>query len=302
MDYLEAQRRRAVELRDEVFRDIGGGLFLGKERDFVLRNPALNLWGGVRDDAMHYFAANDIAWWKGADAEPTGHLLSSQVACLNHLYPIRQRQDLATRVLQHLDATIEEAERLDTGFVEFEYIGTRRYLKERSFTRGANCTSIDAVMIGRTGVGARKLFLIEWKYTESYKVEDKYVPERARVYDELIAGADGPFIPGVAASGLYFEPFYQMMRQTLLAKLFEANRERDCDECVNVHVIPEGNSALKETITSAALSGVDIHDAWRRILKVPAKYVVTDPALMLGATADLPDTRSWLTYVGRRYW
>ena len=52
---------------------------------------ALNLWAGIREDALGYFEANRISWWKGAQDRPTGHLLSSQIACVNQLYPLRQR-------------------------------------------------------------------------------------------------------------------------------------------------------------------------------------------------------------------
>jgi hypothetical protein len=69
MSYREDQRRRAVSTREALFKDPGTGLFFGKERDFVLKDPSLNLWAGIRDDAKHYFSTNRIAWWKGT---PTG--------------------------------------------------------------------------------------------------------------------------------------------------------------------------------------------------------------------------------------
>jgi hypothetical protein len=144
MSYREDQRRRAVSSRDALFKDPGTGLFFGKQRDFVLKDPSLNLWAGIRDDAKHYFSTNRIAWWKGSEADPTGHLLSSQVACVNHLYWLRQRRDLATAVLKGIEPTICDALPIDTGYVAFEYIGSRQYLKEPAFTRGANCTSVDA--------------------------------------------------------------------------------------------------------------------------------------------------------------
>lgn len=96
MSYREDQRRKAVQIRDALFRDPGSGVFYGKERDFVLKDPSLNLWDGVREDAKEYFKQCSIPWWKGSTDDPTGHLLSSQVACLNHLYYARQRKDIAT--------------------------------------------------------------------------------------------------------------------------------------------------------------------------------------------------------------
>ena len=94
MSYRENERKKAIMIRDTLFRDPGAGLFSKRERDFVLQNPTLNLWAGVRDDAIQYFEENRISWWMGDNKnEPTGHLLSSQVACINHLYFLQQRKD-----------------------------------------------------------------------------------------------------------------------------------------------------------------------------------------------------------------
>jgi Restriction Endonuclease associating with ARP/Domain of unknown function (DUF3470) len=131
------------------------------------------------------------------------------------MYLLRQRPDLAKAVLRAIDPEVVEAEIVDDGYVEFEFIGARQYLTERASSRGANCTSVDAFMIGRTAHDARRAFLMEWKYTEAYRREDKYIPERARVYDDLVTAEDSPF-KQVEPRALYFEPFYQMMRQTLL--------------------------------------------------------------------------------------
>jgi len=302
MNYREEQRKRAVSTRDDLFKDPGAGLFFGKARDFVLKDPSLNLWAGIRDDAKEHFASNGIAWWKSTEAEPTGHLLSSQVACVNHLYPLRQRGDVATSVLRHIEPTIVEALPVGDGFVDFEYIGSRQYLKEPAFTRGANCTSVDAVMRGMTADKAVILLLIEWKYTESYSPVNRYIPQRSEVYDPLISSMDGPIVKDVTPQALYYEPFYQMMRQTLLAWQFEKHSELGCTSCLNVHVIPNGNKVLKKTITSPGLHGADIHKAWRTILKAPEKYVVIDPEEMLRPAYELPDTKSWLSYLEARYW
>jgi len=214
MTYRERERKKAISIRDSMFKDPGSGFFLGKERDFVLNELALNLWKGIREDAREYFKKNQIPWWQGDRDGPTGHLLSSQVACLNHLYYLRQRKDLATAVLKGIDPAVTEAVMVDDGMVEFEFIGEHNYLGEKSHTRGANSTSIDAVMIGKSG-RQKKFFLIEWKYTEDYGFESKYIAERSSVYDKLITAKDSPFVD-IQVEALYYEPFYQLMRQTLL--------------------------------------------------------------------------------------
>jgi hypothetical protein len=301
MNYRETQRQKAVQMRDEIFKDPGSGIFNGQERNFVLQEPSLNLWEGIREDAKLYFKEHHIPWWHGRKDDPTGHLLSSQVACLNHLYFVRQRKDVATALLKQIDPNITEALKVDNGFVEFEYIGEKQYLKEKSFTRGANCTSIDAVMLGESFLGKKTLFLIEWKYTEFYARENLYIPERARVYDSNISQPDGPFVAGIDPRFFYFEPFYQMMRQTLLGWLFVNNRELDCDNYINVHVLPSENIELKKNITSPNFNGQDIHEAWKNVLKDPGLYFPIDPASLIKSAAHLVDVQSWLSYLNTRY-
>lgn len=123
MKYREEQRKRSVALRNQLYNDPGNGVFLGKGREFVLQKPVLNLWEGIRLDALEYFKRNNVAWWKGKNNEPTGHILSSQVACVNHLYFARMRKDVATSILMGIDDEVMEAVVIDDGYVEFEFIG-----------------------------------------------------------------------------------------------------------------------------------------------------------------------------------
>lgn len=301
MKFVDRERKRAVEQREAFFRDPGQGMFASKPRDFVLSEPALNLWAGIREDALGYFEANRISWWKGAQDRPTGHLLSSQIACVNHLYPLRQRPDAATALLQGIDAEIVEAVRVDGGFVEFEFIGSAQVLRERAFTRGANCTSVDAAMIGRTSGGGLRLFLIEWKYVESYAPEDKYIPQRREVYDPHIVAAGSPFRVA-RPSALYFEPFYQLMRQTLLGHLLIERGEAGCDSWRHVHVAPAENIEFHRRVTSPALSGETVYEAWRNVLVRPELFLTATPEMLLRPIADCPDTRSHLAYLRDRYW
>lgn len=122
MTFRDSERSRLVELRDGIFKDPGSGPFREKPREFVLSDPILNLWEGIRQDAIEYFKDNQIQWWADEGEEPTGHLLSSLIACVNHLYFLRQRPDLATAVLRAIDPDVTEAVVVDDGYVEFEFI------------------------------------------------------------------------------------------------------------------------------------------------------------------------------------
>ncbi len=55
-----------------------------------------------------YFKRNNIARWQGKNNEPTGHILSSQVARVNHLYFACMRKDVATSILMGIDDEVME--------------------------------------------------------------------------------------------------------------------------------------------------------------------------------------------------
>jgi hypothetical protein len=44
MGFRDREEERIVGLRDSIFKDPGSGLFFSKPREFVLSDPALNLW------------------------------------------------------------------------------------------------------------------------------------------------------------------------------------------------------------------------------------------------------------------
>jgi hypothetical protein len=57
---------------------------------------------------------------------PTGHLNSSQVACVNHLEPARVDGEIALAVARNVEPRVVEVR--DTGvngYVSFEWIGSR---------------------------------------------------------------------------------------------------------------------------------------------------------------------------------
>ena len=302
MSYKEDQRRKIVGLRDKIFNDPGNGIYQGRQRDFVLLNPTLNLWEGIRQDAIDYFKKNEIMWWPGQPEIPTGHLLSSQVSCVNHLFFVRNNKDMATQILSAIDSGVDEACIVDNGYVEFEFIGERQYIKERAFTRGANCTSVDAVMIGLKADGTRKMFLIEWKYVESYSIQDKYKEARSVLYDGLILAKDSPYKHNIDLRTFYFEPFYQLMRQTLLADQCVKNADHNVSSYMHLHIVPESNIDLKNNITSPNLKGTDIHDAWKSLLKDSANFKAITPENFLEPIVKLIETKTIIAYLKNRYW
>ena len=86
--------------KDELFKENRNGDI---KYPYILRNESLNFAPGIIEDiganenAIDYFKLNDITWWRGI--KPTGHILSSQIACINHLFPIRNDPDAVLAML-----------------------------------------------------------------------------------------------------------------------------------------------------------------------------------------------------------
>ena len=151
------KRRHWPELADGVWSKRPGYTYPhilppGKER-LAFHDP-------IADAILSYLAKEDIALHSEAL-----NLKSSQVACLNFLFPLREDLSLAKFALRSFLPGLREV----TG-IEFEYTGPRgvtAWLGEPpGGKRGQNRTSIDAAIfwIGRSK--RRHITLVEWKYTE----------------------------------------------------------------------------------------------------------------------------------------
>lgn len=85
----------------------------------------------------------------------------------------------------------------------------------------------------------RKLFFIEWKYVEQYKsqppkAEGKSGQTRIKTYTPLLEQNDCPFRIG-NIEGLFTEPYYQLMRQTLLANEMTKAKEYGTTDYMHLH-------------------------------------------------------------------
>lgn len=315
MSYYEERKQKAIETRDELFNDPGGGYFHIKDKNtgkikkignlpFVLMNPLLNLWGGIRDDAITYFEKNDIEWHKDANGEPKkgpeGHLLSSNIACVNHLFYLRQRKNLVTLVLKNIDRRIVNANIIDDGYVEFEIMegkNNKNPLNEKSSERkrGSKSTSIDALMVGEKDDGKNILFLIEWKYTEPATEEYKFISKNDyhKNYLDLLQEQNCPINSRENVKGLFFEPYYQLMRQTLLGWKMVESAEYNCNEYIHLHIIPHGNKELRRAC---------IH--WKSMLKESEceRYKIIDPDDLFKPLLKEQEANILLNYLKNRYW
>lgn len=268
-----------------------------------------------RDETLGYFARHKIKWWSsrydlgrpalGPDdvGSPTGHLNSSQVACVNHLEPARLDANVARRVLANIDGDLVEPVPVeDGGLVAYEWIGMANYLNEPgSRTRGAQVTSLDALMCGCRADARRILVAFEWKYLERYGPESRATSsrgtDRVEIYRPLLEQPDCP-IEVEHPVHLFFDPDEQLMRQTLLAWQMVEHREFDASDWLHVHVVPEANQALRVRGGAAPnLIGDTMAAAWQSVLKQPERYrLITPTGLFAGVSGGRwTDWRSWPT-------
>ena len=310
MSYLEEQKRKAITLRENYFKDPGGGVFDNIPSDYVLIDHKLNIWSGIREDVVEYFNQNSIAFWDSVN-EPSGNLLSSQIACLNHLFFMRQREDIATVILQNLDINVSRAVRInkddhESGFVIFEDNGHSNYLNERSRIRGGHTTSLDAVMLGELNNGSLKLFVIEWKYAEYFfshsRIHEAKGEVRLNTYKPFLEDPFSPLKP-CDLEGLFTDPYYHLMRHTLLMDQMVRANEYGATDYLHIHVIPSSNTELlRFNPALPQLPGFTMNETWCKLLKTPGRYTSIDPKDLLEPAQYCPDTSSVISYLQMRYW
>jgi len=103
-------------------------------------------------------------------------------------------------------------------------------------------------------------------------------------------------------ANLYYEPFYQLMRQTLLGWKMVEDNEYNCDQYHHLHIIPSRNEELKIPVTSPELVGESMSEAWKNVLFEPERYQVISPVEFLAPLKDSKKDSEAFDYLSRRYW
>ncbi len=295
------------------------GVYRGRPRDFCLPRHCAeeNLYPDIRLLALGYVAAFDIKWHDGRRCKCSNHLCDSMVSCANFLFPFAERREALGGLLRPLFPSLKRVLPLeDSGlWLALEWIGRENYLGEGEHhsgarTRGANFTSLDAAVRFEDTSGRTQIALIEWKYTESYgrtsKAKGKSGERRQAIYRDLFEAPDSPLdvrkVPDYL--DLFYEPFYQMMRQQLLAHEMEKHRELGAQVVTVVHMCPAKNTDF-ERITSSNLAplGDSATDVWESLLTNPNRFirVHTEDLLQSFDVNAFPDLTDWRDYIKDRY-
>ena len=314
----------------------GGGIWHGHNGDkkyphiLLEEDVQKNFYRPIRDEVVKYFHDNGIKWWGAAKddgSRPSGHILSSQIACLNHMFCIRKDKDAALALINgiegmpaHFKEVLPIPSESEAGcYIAFEMVSSRDYLNEDGPTRGANCTSVDAFIYATDDNGERWLIPIEWKYTESYQREDKSAEDykgrgqkgkhgkgekRLSRYSDLINSSEQLIhLPDYHGSIYFQEPFYQLMRQTLWAEQICRSKDESvipAQHFVHVHVCPKDNALLLNKNYTDVSKESGMENAWKAMLKHRNLYILIDPKDLM---RPLYDTHKDLcNYLSERYW
>jgi hypothetical protein len=313
-DFLEKKKREQAAIlkkyRASLFdnaKDIGYSKKNDEWFDYFIKpqDSDKNLYRCIRKEAIEYFKKNGIAWWQCLNKpdEPTGHMVSSQIYCLNHLFAFRDKPEALKLILQK--ATLLPIKSIlpspidKDGYIAFEFIYKNMSLMrdnsgkyhENYETRGTKCTSIDALVYAHLEDNRKVLIPIEWKYTETYDGKEA-PPSSWNRYPDLIRLEDCNL---KEVSDLYkADPYYELMRQTLLVE--QIIRHKDCgikaDGYFHIMVIPNEHTELKSAIESNYIPTLKDH----------SKFRIIDPKVLLAPIAEQHLYPELIEYLKKRYW
>jgi hypothetical protein len=315
--FLNAEKKRqaAFKASSAYFSEPArmDGAYHNRPYAFVLptANKGENLYAPIRQTALAYFTKHGIHW------HALNHLCSSQVCCINFLFPFMDQPDALADLLRPIFPSLRRMLPLETPdqYVAFEWIGAENYLGERmrqegKRTRGAHFTSADGMVMFEREDGKRQIVLIEWKYTESYSSSDKKLSirgtDRSLIYAHLYDRDDCPLdktkLPHYDA--LFYEPFYQFMRQQFLAQEMEQAHELDADVVSLLHIAPAHNHEFM-AVTSPDLRGLgsSVTEVWKRLVKSSDRFASVSTETLFGQfPAHLyPQLNTWWDYLNTRY-
>jgi hypothetical protein len=234
--------------------------------------------------------------------DEVNNVRSSAAACLNVMGYLNQHQKDIIPFFSYFGIQIEEVIPFpqnvnvgdeiydDKGPIVFEWIGPKKSpINEKGGSRGQNRTSIDAFMLAKIFGKTTQIF-IEWKFTENYSSESynhKFSGtkgiERLRRYSTVLSALRNDSFPfnfkeedTLGLVDFSYEPFYQLLRMTLLARKTTPIKIADfiVDDYAILHLSHSSNAYL-ETLSDQHLKyspglkkyiSRKLHDTWKELL------------------------------------
>ncbi|MFQ5884662.1 MAG: hypothetical protein ACE5IO_06140 [Thermoplasmata archaeon] len=321
--FLESEKERLTTFKQEsgYFSNdsLADGFYRTKYRPYCIprERSSENLFADIRNSAVNYFTKYEIKWHDAINKKPSNHLCDSMVSCVNFLFPLADKPMALKELFRSLFPTIEEVLPMEREglFLALEWIGEENYLGEKvakhgKRTRGANFTSADAAVMFQRKNKKKQIVLIEWKNTESYSPTPLKISrsgtDRTKIYEHLFLREDFPLKKELLPSfdSLFYEPFYQFMRQRLLANEMEKARELDADIVSLLHIAPAMNKEFQR-VTSPPLAdlGETVIQIWKDLQRVPNRFhsISTEEMFSRFPIQDFPALDPWWDYITSRY-
>ena len=321
--FLESEKVRLSKFKQESGyfsnESLSDGFYRTKHRSYCVprERSSENLFSDIRNSAINYFTEYEIIWHDVINKKPSNHLCDSMVSCVNFLFPFADKPMALKELFRPLFPTIEKILPMEKDglFLALEWIGKENYLGERGGkrgrrTRGAYYTSADAAVMFQCKDKKKQIVLIEWKYTESCSPTSLKISrsgiDRTKIYEHLFQREDFPLkkelLPGF--DSLFYEPFYQFMRQQALAHEMERFRELDAEVVSLLHIAPAMNKEFQR-VTSPPLAelGETVIQIWKDLQRVPNRFhsISTEEMFSRFPIQDYPALDSWWEYITSRY-
>ncbi len=276
-----------------------------------------NLFSEIRDEAYRFFAKKNIKWHTIGES----HLLSSQAYCINFFFPFSYQPEALRLLLQPIFPEIDKMLPVeDDRFVTFEWNGGKDYLGEPGYdgARGEMSTYPDAALKFTRRDGGTQIVLIEWKYTEKYQKADLAAGEsgkrRQKTYLPFCEKGDCPLRLSLidydikkAMVALFYEPFYQLLREQLLAREIEKDVGQGIHRVSVLHFCPAGNDAYHKTVHSKKIRDVfgnmGVIDVWKALIKNPDHFSSISPEALFQefSLKGFSFFSDWAFYMKKRY-
>jgi len=330
--FERVETRRQVQFKRDHWPQLPDGQWAGR-RGYTYPHilpeghEHLNLYPAIQDGILAYLKAGDIA----AHRE-FANLRSSQVCCLNFLFPLRQEPAKAAVALRPVLPGVAAVT-----CIEFEYTGpdgdgATAWLGEPpGGKRGQNRTSADAAIWWTDGEGRSRLTLIEWKYTErqfgacgGFASRGNKQKEKCRQWardtfsprrDCYLARGDTSrnrrhYWTHLADAGITLDaysgqpcpfsgPFYQLVRLHLLAAYLAQERVASRVDVAAIHF--GRNDSLETPPRELRHLGADMQSAWRRLLLRPDDFRVCHAEDLAAAILESSLDTELSDYLKERY-
>lgn len=299
-NYKELQKIKNTELINKGFFNGDTGIV---NYPYILNDYKNNFYNLIFEEVMEYFENNEIKWWNENINinQPTANTLSSQIACLNHLFFIRRSKFLSLYILNFItnknftDVLILDNDKYDPAYISFEVASDKDYLNEITTNRGELNTSIDAVFLAEDESNKKHLIVLEWKYTEEnadndFSNDGGSGEERLRRYSELINNSKQlkHKYSNYKSAVYFYGELYQFTRQTLWAEQMIENKDIEsikADDFLHLAVISNKNKSMLSSIYK--ISNMNLEDTWRNVLNDNSKFMIIDNKKIIEALETL---------------